>query len=125
MSVQRASGIKKINDEFGHDVGDKVIRRIADTAREQKREADVVGRWGGEEFVLLLPHTQLSEATQLAERLRIAIMESGGEPMVTCSFGVAQFRESEPLASLVKRADDLLYQAKSQGKNKVCSFTDT
>lgn len=116
---------KRVNDEFGHDVGDKVIRRIADTAREQKREADVVGRWGGEEFVLLLPHTQLSEATQLAERLRIAIMESGGEPMVTCSFGVAQFRESEPLASLVKRADDLLYQAKSQGKNKVCSFTDT
>lgn len=116
---------KKINDKHGHPEGDGVLREIANLLAETVREIDVAGRWGGEEFAIILPGTDLAGGAQLAERMRVALEESqvtaedGSVIPVTASFGVASFPENRTEADLVAAADAALYQAKRSGRNRV------
>jgi diguanylate cyclase (GGDEF)-like protein len=116
---------KSINDRFGHDVGDRVIVQIAEVCRESNRSSDVIARFGGEEFMILLPETGLQEAIIVAERVRQMVSERslqvyGGVVHATVSVGVAQADDETPtLADLLKRADQLLYKAKRDGRNCV------
>lgn len=113
---------KVLNDTYGHLVGDEVLRRAAATLETTHRAADVVARWGGEEFIALVPKTDDAGAAIVAERLReaIAAMEGPEEHIsITISIGVAQWRPCESANELVGRADRALYQAKDGGRNRV------
>lgn len=110
---------KEINDHHGHIVGDSVLQNLADVVREYIRETDVFARWGGDEFAILLPHTDLRRAQEVAERIRQAINSNASLQEITCSFGVAASRENDTKQSLLRRADDLLLQAKTAGKDMV------
>lgn len=116
---------KSINDSLGHLVGDKVLQAAAKCLQEGIRgQIDWVARYGGEEFVVVLPETGLAEAVASAERLRAAVPSDVGQVvttgfMVTASFGVAQYVAGESVQSLLQRADDLLYEAKQYGRNRV------
>ncbi len=112
---------KAINDRCGHLAGDRVLAEVARRVREQLREVDGLGRWGGEEFAVYLPHTELTDALHVAEKLRLALAEREfpGVGTVTASFGVARYRPDESLEECLRRADDALYQAKHQGRNRV------
>jgi diguanylate cyclase (GGDEF)-like protein len=118
-------GFKAVNDRFGHPVGDAVLRDFAETLRDTAREVDVPGRWGGEEFVVILPGTDAVGAAQLAERVRVAfeerlVLTPDGTPIpVTASFGVAAYPDEADEETLVAAADAALYEAKRQGKNRV------
>jgi diguanylate cyclase (GGDEF)-like protein len=118
---------KKVNDTWGHSVGDEVIRQVAAVARDTLRAADLVARIGGEEFAVLLPQTSMNAAQSLAERLREtvagrAVSIGGGQIVsVSISVGVATMRqEGDDLAHLLSRADAALYEAKQLGRNRVC-----
>lgn len=112
---------KVINDTYGHLTGDRVIKETVALVKKSIRETDFFARWGGEEFVLLLPHTALDEATELANRLRwiIAAHPFKDVGRVTCSFGVTQYHPDEDMESILQRVDKNLYRAKNEGKNKV------
>jgi diguanylate cyclase (GGDEF)-like protein len=118
---------KTVNDRFGHDAGDKVLRSVADVCRSTKRESDIVARIGGEEFALLLPETNEAAALMAAERLLGHIQKCrpiiGPESLaVTVSIGIASATSSvSGIAALHKRADDALYEAKHSGRNRVAS----
>jgi diguanylate cyclase (GGDEF)-like protein len=121
---------KHINDEYGHNVGDEVLREMARRMQECFRKSDLPGRWGGEEFIALLPHTPITSALQVAERLRARLADtpiatSAGELRVTLSGGGAQLLAGETLESLVARADSVLYRAKHYGRNRVEISTET
>lgn len=113
---------KKINDQLGHDAGDEVLRAVAKTLADNLRGSDRLARWGGEEFIVLCPHTHEAGAFTLAEKLRRAVAETTfnlqPSPEVTVSIGVGCFRVSEPFADAFKRIDEVLYQAKRQGRNR-------
>jgi len=113
---------KSINDSYGHDVGDKVIKSLAEQIRHNARESDILCRVGGEEFLVLLPGTQLAEAEMIAERLRknVETLELPGIQPITISLGVTYWnqQQGEPEKAL-KRADEALYQAKKEGRNRV------
>jgi diguanylate cyclase (GGDEF)-like protein len=104
-------------------VGDDVLRAFADVLRETLRESDIAGRWGGEEFLLLLPGADEEGAAQLAERVRVALAErsipSARHLRVTASFGVAELAGHPSAEQLVAAADGALYQAKRAGKDRV------
>ncbi|MFW6379200.1 MAG: diguanylate cyclase, partial [Guyparkeria sp.] len=111
---------KRVNDTFGHDVGDEVLTTTARLVGERVRQVDHHGRWGGEEFMVLLPETDLEAAQESAERLRSAI-EAHSFPHgqhVTASFGVTVLGSGDRLETLVKRADEALYLAKRYGRNR-------
>jgi diguanylate cyclase (GGDEF)-like protein len=112
---------KRVNDAFGHATGDEVLQAFAKTLRETVRESDVAGRWGGEEFALVLTGTDAAGGARLAERARAAIADHDFGPIgrVTASFGVASFPESEELGELLAAADSALYEAKRAGRNRV------
>lgn len=116
---------KAINDSHGHDAGDYVLQHFAHILAASVRTIDLVGRWGGEEFAILMPGTDLAEAAQVAERIRKQVERSeprlaAGVCRYTASFGVAAFRPDMPtLASLFGRADLALYRAKRGGRNRV------
>ncbi|MEW6278625.1 MAG: diguanylate cyclase [Candidatus Eremiobacterota bacterium] len=116
---------KQFNDQYGHAVGDLVLRAMAATLKAGLRTVDVLGRYGGEEFAALLPETDLEGATQVAERLR-HVAEEGtldsprGPLRVTISVGVALWRPEDDLSQLLHRADRALYAAKEGGRNRVC-----
>ncbi len=118
---------KQINDRYGHQAGDEVLRRFADVLRENVRDFDLPVRYGGEEFAVLLPETGLDGAEQLAHRLQTALLrlrlpEIGGDrPPVTASFGVAAFPAARNAEQLLSAADGALYRAKAAGKNRVVS----
>lgn len=120
---------KRINDQFGHAVGDEALRRVSETCRRALRAQDLFGRLGGEEFAILLPETRGVDAVDIAERLRAGIealeLSAGETPVpVTASIGSALYRRDDvSLESLIKRADGALYEAKSVGRNKVV-FSD-
>ena len=123
---------KRVNDSYGHPVGDQVLRALADCVRQSTRGIDVAGRYGGEEFTLLLPETDLPVAIQIAERLRQSIADlsipicqgKGDTPPVhiriNVSIGVAFMLPDIPnLSVLIDRADQALYRAKDSGRNRV------
>ena len=114
---------KRVNDNRGHDVGDKVLQNIAHLISSSIRSADMFGRWGGEEFILLCHDTDDNKLLTLAEKLRKTVAQSttGQRPplRVTISIGAAMKRADDNLASLFKRADEALYQAKGSGRNCV------
>jgi diguanylate cyclase (GGDEF)-like protein len=121
---------KAVNDRFGHPTGDIVLRDLAETLRENVREIDTAARWGGEEFALILPGTDLEGAAQVAERIRAALAEReilsvDGAPLhVTASFGVAASNPTTTVQQLVEAADEALYRAKRAGKDRVYAGTD-
>jgi diguanylate cyclase (GGDEF)-like protein len=118
---------KKINDTFGHPKGDEVLAAVGATLLSVMRESDFCGRYGGEEFVMLLPATDLKAGVQVAERVRAAIADIQvleEERSVTASFGVAMFPDhAVDAARLVRNADRALYQAKARGRNRVEVFS--
>ena len=121
---------KRVNDTFGHDMGDVVLQTVAKIADQVKRTSDVAARLGGEEFALLLPETDQQGAVQLAQRLRKAIeghsfVSPGGAPVeVTASLGVATTTVDKVASeNLLNKADRALYRAKNNGRNRVCSTT--
>lgn len=112
---------KKLNDSFGHDVGDRALVEVARLIMPHLRASDQFGRWGGEEFTILTTGTELESAQQLADRLRIAIENHrfGMDQHLSASFGIATYRPGDVGTALIKRADVALYRAKAQGKNRV------
>lgn len=116
-----ADHFKSINDRYGHDAGDEVLVLLARALEARVRETDTVCRWGGEEFIVLLPQTDCASAQLLAESLRGSVerIRVPHLPPVTVSIGVARHRASESSESLIKRADEALYQAKAAGRNRV------
>jgi diguanylate cyclase len=113
---------KRINDQHGHRTGDEVLRTFASRAQEDLRQLDKLARWGGEEFLLLLPHADLAQAWVAIERLRLQLasepMGAGGDLRVTLSAGVAQWQVGESLEYWLDRADKAMYEAKQQGRNR-------
>ncbi|MET0980981.1 MAG: diguanylate cyclase [Telluria sp.] len=115
---------KRVNDTYGHSAGDAVLRAVARTVQAQVRGSDCFGRYGGEEFLLMLPETPAVDALVLTERVRDAIeklrcLEGGSEIALTVSIGVAEYRLGEATGLTVGRADEALYLAKSSGRNRV------
>lgn len=121
---------KKINDSYGHPFGDVVLKHVAATLREMLRSYDIIGRIGGEEFMIISPGLDLEEAAALADRLRLAIAgervsEGGILVRVTVSAGVASIiTEDDSVQALIKRADMALYRAKQSGRNQVAAGVD-
>lgn len=118
---------KRFNDNYGHQIGDQVLRLVARTLSDSVKGRDTPARFGGEEFAIILPRTNLQQATIVADQIRNGIMrrrfvgketrdDYGG---VTLSFGVAQYRRDEELSELIRRADAALYHAKREGRNRV------
>ncbi|WP_339724513.1 diguanylate cyclase [uncultured Paraglaciecola sp.] len=116
---------KEINDNYGHDVGDIVLITGADLIKSGIREQDKLARWGGEEFLILLPNTDLEGAFAIANKLKDAISAYPiGQPIaveVSVSGGVAMVKQDDTFETLFKRADDALYQGKQNGRNQICS----
>ncbi len=113
---------KQVNDNYGHDIGDKVLRCVTDIVSSANRSADIFARYGGEEFIILTPSTDLAGASNHAERLRkdIADYDFPISNTITCSFGVAEFDpDSDNSETVIKRADNALYLAKENGRNRV------
>lgn len=112
---------KRVNDTFGHDVGDHVLQAVTGLVKENIRATDVVARWGGEEFMVLMTQADIQAARKAAEKLRVAIAVHHFDKVnaLTVSFGVAALEPQDDLNSLLKRVDDALYQAKKQGRNRV------
>ncbi len=117
---------KSINDSYGHLFGDKVLRKVADTVRMNLRSTDLVARWGGEEFVILLPRTAREEAVTVAEKLRKSVQNLGlgNKVSITASFGVAELRDGDDSVRLILKADKALYSAKRNGKNRVEAYVE-
>lgn len=123
---------KNFNDTFGHQTGDQVIRLVAKTIQATSRDSDIACRYGGEEFVIILPNTDLQGATILANKMRCAIQETEilkssknkNLGKITASFGVAMLTPEDTEASLTNRADEALYSAKREGRNCVRSQND-
>ncbi len=119
---------KEINDKQGHDVGDQVLKRIAEILELHVRHTDIVARWGGEEFIIGLINANLEDAQKTAEKLRINIHEDTRlkelhkKKEVTASFGVTQCYDNELLEQTIIRADNAMYEAKKEGKNRVFSI---
>ncbi|MGD9941402.1 MAG: GGDEF domain-containing protein, partial [Clostridia bacterium] len=112
---------KSFNDSFGHNEGDRVIRGVAAAVAASVRKTDTLGRWGGEEFAVVLPFCDLASARVVAEKIRLAVCEAtiSTKRRVTISVGVAEFDGFEDLDSLIARADSAMYKAKGQGRNCV------
>jgi len=114
---------KRVNDSYGHDAGDRLLRGVADLFGRHKRAEDFLARIGGEEFVLLLPMTSRDAAKSVAEKLRTAVETAAfrhhGAPVaVTISCGLTEFRTGDTPAAVYERADRALYEAKAQGRNR-------
>lgn len=115
---------KQVNDLYGHDTGDRVLEAVSQLLQCSMREQDFIGRWGGEEFLSILPDTDFSQATDSAERIRKAVQaleiySNGKKVSVTLSIGVTQYRAEEVLSDAIARADFALYEGKSSGRNRV------
>jgi diguanylate cyclase (GGDEF)-like protein len=119
---------KSVNDRYGHDAGDEVIKMVADLLQKHKRMSDIVGRMGGEEFALLLPEASLESAIAVGERFRRLVVErpicvGDDHIQVTISVGVgASHAETTGIGQMLKEADKALYEAKRSGRNRVCHF---
>jgi diguanylate cyclase (GGDEF)-like protein len=127
LLVLDIDGFKSINDRFGHHAGDHVITQVADICRQQKRKSDIVARFGGEEFLILLPETKLAAAQRVAERLRRQVEASdfsvaANAISTTISIGIAEANPAmNDIFDLIKVGDQALYAAKHAGRNRVCA----
>ena len=111
---------KRVNDSYGHDVGDNVIKQVAFRIRKHIREKDIAIRWGGEEFIIIFPYMHISDFVNKAEKLRLCIeSELIDNIAVTISLGGVEKKESEPVIDAIQRADLALYQSKNSGRNRV------
>ena len=115
---------KKFNDTFGHETGDSILKEVSDLLRKNTRPEDIVARWGGEEFLILLPNTKLKGAETLALKLKDTINQrsfSIGDAThtVTLSYGVNAYQGHESIDECIKKADECMYAAKNQGRNQV------
>jgi diguanylate cyclase (GGDEF)-like protein len=124
LAILDLDRFKRINDTFGHKVGDKVLRHTAELCRRRTRDSDLLARFGGEEFVALFPDTALPQASQVCEELRhhveLATFQYQGQRVpVTVSVGVAELGPGDTLETLFERADQALYAAKRDGRNRV------
>ena len=121
MIILDIDKFKEMNDNYGHLVGDEILKELAKIIKQRKRETDTFARWGGEEFVVILPNTTLKDSKKVAEYLRAMIEKHTFKDglHITCSFGVAQLSENDTKESLLNRADDALYRAKENGRNRV------
>jgi diguanylate cyclase (GGDEF)-like protein/PAS domain S-box-containing protein len=112
---------KRVNDTYGHAIGDSVLQILTKIVKENLREIDYLVRWGGEEFIFITPETDVEKAIVLAERIRKAIetykFDQAGT--ITVSFGVAEYKPDDTEDTLIKRADDAMYVAKKKGRNRV------
>lgn len=121
FSILDIDNFKDINDTYGHQIGDEVLIKIAKILKESIRKVDYVGRWGGEEFLILCPETDINGSKKLLEKIRKNIEESKiiEDLKVTASFGLTELKKDDTLKEILKRADDALYEAKKEGKNRV------
>ena len=110
---------KKVNDTHGHDVGDEVLKVYSKLLQENLRESDIICRIGGEEFIIILPHTKKEQAVKIAEKLRKRVQQSKKILPITMSFGVTEYINGESEDYIFKRVDEALYRAKEKGRNKV------
>jgi diguanylate cyclase (GGDEF)-like protein len=112
---------KSINDNFGHDQGDFILKELSRLVKKNIRKSDYFGRWGGEEFIVIAPESSLQDAEKFAEKLRKEIEEYNfmEKRKVTASFGAAEIKNGDNIDQLIKRADDALYRAKEKGRNRV------
>jgi diguanylate cyclase (GGDEF)-like protein len=116
---------KQINDLHGHKAGDSTLRKVAVLMQKRLRDTDVVGRYGGDEFLIILPHTNRAGALLPAERIRKGIEmlnmkdRKGNTFCVTASFGIAEYKVGDDSTSIIQRADNLLYEAKQIGRNRI------
>lgn len=128
VAMMDIDGFKSVNDSRGHEAGDRLLQTLADLLRSITREADLSGRYGGDEFVIIMPRTDLEGATDMAERVKKAFLdasECGDLPHTSLSAGIAEIRNCDTTRDLLKRADDALYDAKGQGGNRVIACEDT
>ncbi|MFV3406146.1 diguanylate cyclase domain-containing protein [Pseudomonas sp. NY15463] len=121
LIVMDLDDFKPINDVHGHARGDAVLIEVTERVRQCLREHDLLARWGGDEFVVVLPCTSLADAREAAQRIRqaLATLESVGDCRLSMSYGVVQWRAGESQQGLLARADQALYRAKAAGKNTV------
>lgn len=112
---------KRVNDTYGHLVGDKVLIAVAQILRSHIREIDIVGRWGGEEFMIICPETDAEGALQVATKLQSIVNTHDFEHVhtLTCSFGISECHDGDRVEDIVGRADSALYQAKEEGRNRI------
>jgi polar amino acid transport system substrate-binding protein len=117
---------KKINDTYGHNVGDIVLKELTMLVKNNIREYDIFGRWGGEEFIIILPNTTLKNAVIIAKKLKNVIENNDFSYIgkLTCSFGVTELKENDTAESFLVRVDNLLYTAKKSGRNTVISDSE-
>lgn len=127
IAIVDIDNFKAINDTHGHDVGDNVIRHVATCIRDNIRTHDAVGRWGGEEFLVMLTEADDAVTPRILENLRSRIVASASEaadiPNYTVSIGSAIFRPGDDVEAVLKKADDALYQGKKSGKNVLVHFS--
>jgi diguanylate cyclase (GGDEF)-like protein len=114
---------KETNDQFGHSAGDKLLVAVANILRNSTRTSDVIGRWGGEEFIVVCPQTEEEGALLMAEKLRRIVQDHkfAGAGYKTVSMGVAEYQPEDDADSIVNRADKALYEAKHRGKNRIAA----
>jgi len=112
---------KKVNDTFGHLVGDATLKKIATLLKENLRKNDICARWGGEEFMIALEVDSLESAVEITQKMRVVIASHKMDVVskVTCSFGITLIKEDEDKKSAFLRADEALYSAKENGRNRV------
>ncbi len=115
---------KKVNDNYGHDVGDIVLQEVSKAVKKVLRNTDIFCRYGGEEFMIIMPETSLNEAIILAERIRKTVENLQIPPVkqITISIGVTELKEDDTIETFIKRVDDSLYQSKENGRNQVTSL---
>lgn len=111
---------KEVNDNYGHDIGDEILKHFTQLISQNIREFDKLARWGGEEFILMLPQTNVNDAYRFAEKIRQIIETSHFDKIkkITCSIGVSMLKKGDDTESLIKRADIGVYKAKNSGRNK-------
>ena len=121
LALMDIDHFKNINDTYGHNTGDHILINVAKKIRATLRKSDISVRWGGEEFLFLMPGTSLAESREISERLRNSI-EAGpyqGVSRVTVSIGLTEYTKGDSLDSMIKRADEALYEVKNSGRNRV------
>ena len=121
MMLIDIDNFKSINDTYGHNKGDAVLKHLGNILQKNIRQLDILSRWGGEEFLILIPGSNLEHTQQLAEKLRLVISNEEFDKLnnITVSIGISTLKEDDTLIQIVERADNALYRAKQNGKNQV------